>query len=164
MPKTSTSKNGTRPSKRTNLDAKRGRSRAPRNERPTNASAAPRSDTRCDYPYVVENGRTTYMMVPYDEYVELVKTQMLASVLAQPDDSDREWTDAGDFALELAADRIAAARKAQGLTQKQLGAKLGLPQSQISRIERKPDRTTVRTLKRIAKALNVDVRVFLAAV
>ena len=62
-----------------------------------------------------------------------------------------------DFALELAAERIAKARKAKGLTQKQLGEKLNLPQSQISRIERNPDRTTVRTLKRIARALGVDV-------
>jgi transcriptional regulator with XRE-family HTH domain len=30
-------------------------------------------------------------------------------------------------------------------------------ESQISRIERNPDRTTVRTLKRIARALNVSV-------
>ncbi len=54
--------------------------------------------------------------------------------------------------------RIAKARKAAGITQKQLGDRLRIPQSQISRIERKPDHTTVRTLKRIARALNVSVR------
>jgi transcriptional regulator with XRE-family HTH domain len=41
--------------------------------------------------------------------------------------------------------------------QKQLTAKLKMPQSQISRIERNPNHTTVRTLKRIAKALGVEV-------
>jgi transcriptional regulator with XRE-family HTH domain len=44
------------------------------------------------------------------------------------------------------------------LSQTQLGAKLNLPQSQISRIERNPDHTTLRTLKRVARALGVDVR------
>jgi transcriptional regulator with XRE-family HTH domain len=74
------------------------------------------------------------------------------------DDPEDQWVDADELRIQLAAERIAAARKAAGLTQKQLGEKLNLPQSQISRIERKPDHTTVRTLKRIAKALGVDVR------
>lgn len=71
-----------------------------------------------------------------------------------PDD----WVEADDVALELAGAWIAEARKAAGLTQKQLGQKLDIPQSQISRIERNPDHTTVRTLKKIAKALKVDIR------
>lgn len=75
-----------------------------------------------------------------------------------PDD----WVDADAFGLQLAGEEIARARKAAGLTQKQLGDRLGLPQSQISRIERRPDHTTVRTLKRIAKALGVDVRALIA--
>lgn len=92
-----------------------------------------------------------------EDYEELVKESMIAHAIAKLDDPDSEYVDADDFALELAAESIVAARKAKGLTQKQLGAKLGLPQSQISRIERNPDRTTVRTLKRIARALGVDV-------
>ena len=68
-----------------------------------------------------------------------------------------EWVDADEFGLELAVRRVAQARKAAGLTQKQLGDRLKLPQSQISRIERNPDHTTVRTLKRIARALGLDV-------
>lgn len=81
----------------------------------------------------------------------------LSEAIAQIESGDNDFVDADDFALELAAERIAKARKAKGLTQKQLGEKLNLPQSQISRIERNPDRTTVRTLKRIARALGVDV-------
>lgn len=103
-------------------------------------------------------------MVPVEEYEAFVIHEMAVNAVRKLDDPTTEWTDAGDFALELAGEEIAHARKAQGLTQKQLGAKLGIPQSQVSRIERNPDRTTVRTLKRLAKALNVDIRVFLAAV
>lgn len=73
------------------------------------------------------------------------------------DRGDVDFIDADQFARELAGERIAKARKAAGLTQKQLGERLKLPQSQISRIERNPDHTTVRTLKRIAKALRVDI-------
>ena len=100
----------------------------------------------------------THVLVPIDEYEELVKASMVERAIATlHDDENVEWIDADDLALEFAAERIVAARKAKGLTQKQLGAKLGLPQSQISRIERNPDHTTVRTLKRIARALGVDV-------
>ncbi|MCH7592339.1 MAG: helix-turn-helix transcriptional regulator [Planctomycetes bacterium] len=82
---------------------------------------------------------------------------MVARAVAQIESGDDDFVDANDFALVVAAERIAKARKAKGLTQKQLGEKLNLPQSQISRIERNPDHTTVRTLKRIARALGVDV-------
>jgi ribosome-binding protein aMBF1 (putative translation factor) len=82
---------------------------------------------------------------------------MAEHAVAQIERGDEDFVDADDLAIELAAERLARARKAAGLTQKQLGAKLNLPQSQISRIERNPDRTTVRTLKRIARALGVDV-------
>ncbi len=86
---------------------------------------------------------------------------MVQNAIAKLNDKNAQWVDAADFGRELAVERIVEARKAAGLTQKQLGAKLGIPQSQISRIERRPDRTTIRTLKRLAKALKVDVRVFL---
>lgn len=52
------------------------------------------------------------------------------------------------------------ARKKARITHKLVGEKIGVPQPTISRIERKPDRTTVRTLKRIAEALSVDVNVY----
>lgn len=68
------------------------------------------------------------------------------------------WVDAEDLRLDLAADWVAEARKKAGLTQKELAGRLNIPQSQIARIEKHPDRTTVRTLKRVARALNVDIR------
>ncbi len=102
-------------------------------------------------------GETTHILLPIEEYDRLMLADMVQSVLSKMDDPDDQFVDAEVVALEFAAEKIVAARKAAGLTQKQLGAKLKIPQSQISRIERNPDRTTVRTLKRIAKALKVDV-------
>lgn len=83
---------------------------------------------------------------------------MVENAIQNLEDPNTQWVDADEFGLQLASEWIAKARKAKRLTQKQLGDKLGLPQSQISRIERNPDRTTVRTLKRVARALGVNVR------
>ena len=103
------------------------------------------------------NGETTHVLLPIEEYERLLQLCALANEIADIDNPDVKWISAKQAGLQLAGLEIADARKAAGLTQKQLGEKLGLPQSQISRIERSPDHTTVRTMKKIAKALGVDV-------
>lgn len=95
------------------------------------------------------------------EYEKLLKRKEAMQGTGAFDDSDGPWIDAEDAFAQLAAKDIVKARKKAGLTQIQLAAKLKMPQSQISRIESNPDRTTVRTLKKIAKALGVDVRYLL---
>ncbi len=111
-----------------------------------------------EHSYIVENGKPAYVLVPVEEYETLVKANMIDSAVSKLDDpAQDDFVDADDFRLTLAAQRVVRARQAAGLTQKQLGDRMGLPQSQISRLERNPDRATVRTLKRIAKALGVDV-------
>ena len=110
-----------------------------------------------EFPYVIDKGKTTHVLIPIEEYEELVKASMVAHAIAQIESSDDDFVDADELALELAGEQVAKARKAAGLTQKQLGEKLEIPQSQISRIECNPDHTTVRTLKRIARALGVNV-------
>ena len=129
-----------------------GKSRGPSRKRRT-----VREQPQAAHPYVISNGQPAYVLVPIDEYESMVKRAMADAAIDQIDRGDDDFVDAKELALELAAERIAAARKAKGWTQTQLGVKLKLPQSQISRIERNPDRTTVRTLKRIARALGVDV-------
>lgn len=103
-------------------------------------------------------------MVSIENQARLIEKGMIQQAVGRIDAgyNPDDWVDAGAFGLQLAGEEIARARKAAGLTQKQLGERLGLPQSQISRIERRPDHTTVRTLKRIAKALAVDVRALIA--
>jgi len=97
------------------------------------------------------------------EYERLLAAEMALEAIKQIEKGDKrsDLVDADDFGVELARDAIVEARKKAGLTQKQLGNKLRLPQSQISRIERHPDRTTVRTLRNMARALNVNVSSFL---
>lgn len=105
----------------------------------------------------MKNGETTHVLLPMEEYQRLLRACEAQALTAKLEDATVEWIDLDDFGLQLAAGRITEARKARGLTQRELGKKLGLPQSQISRIERNPDHTTVRTLKRLARALGVDV-------
>jgi len=104
------------------------------------------------------DGTATHVLVPVEEYELLMIMRAVSEAAAIMDDPATEFVDADEVALRIAADRIAKARRAKGWTQAELGRRLRLPQSQISRLERNPDRTTVRTLKRVAKALGVDVR------
>lgn len=101
---------------------------------------------------------TSCVIVPQEDYERLVQIAEERELVGVLEDPNTKWLDWEDCKLRLAGSAIGAARKAKKLTQAQVAKKLGLPQSQISRIERNPDRTTVRTLKRIARALGVNVK------
>lgn len=108
--------------------------------------------------YVLEEGHPAYVLVPIEEYEQLVKSSMAGNATQMLKATHEDaWVDFDSFRLQLAGERIAAARKQAGLTQQQLAKRLKVPQSQVSRIERNPDATTVRTLRKIAKALGVNV-------
>ena len=72
-----------------------------------------------------------------------------------------EYKPMAEVGRMIAGKRIVEARKKVGLSQAALGKKVGMPQSQISRIERNPGNCTVKTLRKLAKALKVDVATFL---
>lgn len=86
--------------------------------------------------------------------VAATETALLKKRLASP---PGRFVEARTAALESAGRRIAAARLRLGLTQKALGERLRMPQSQIARIEKHPERTRVRTLQRVAAALGADI-------
>jgi len=60
-------------------------------------------------------------------------------------------------AYEIAA-QVIGLRLEHGLTQAQLAERCGIDQADISRIERGSINPTMRTLQRIAEALEADVR------
>ena len=107
--------------------------------------------------YVLRNNRPTHVILPVDEYDQLLAELEAHELAAKLEDESTRWIKAADAALQFAASWLADARKRAGLTQKQLADKLKVPQSQVSRIEKSPDHTTVRTMKRIAAALGVDI-------
>lgn len=57
--------------------------------------------------------------------------------------------------------RIASARKAQGLKQSELAARAGLAQSLVSMIETGATAPRLETLRRLARALGMDVEITL---
>lgn len=156
MPKNSTQTKRTKKTKGRSV-IKRGSSSSRSSSRRTAPTRLRQSATSKNR-YVIENGEPIYVMVPVDEYEKLIKADMVKHAVMQIDSKEDDFVDANDVALQIAGDRISRARKNAGLTQLQLAKKLRIPQSQISRIERNPNHTTIRTLKRVAKALNVDVR------
>ncbi len=110
---------------------------------------------------IVREDGTTYVLVPEQEYERLIALESARDAVAVLEDPNTEWLDFDQCKLQLAGSRIAEARRAAKLTQTELAGRLGIPQSQISRIERHPERSTIRTLKRIAKALGVDVKLLI---
>jgi DNA-binding XRE family transcriptional regulator len=112
--------------------------------------------------YVLHDDRPTHVILPIEEYDRLMDALEAQELAEQLDDPKTEWVEAEDAALEIAGSWLAKVRKQAGLTQKQLAAKLRVPQSQISRIEKHPERSTMRTMKRIAAALGVDVATLLS--
>lgn len=60
--------------------------------------------------------------------------------------------------LDDIASAIRAARKAKGFTQQELGQRVGLPQSHVSRIENGAVDLQLSSLAEIARALNLEVR------
>jgi transcriptional regulator with XRE-family HTH domain len=56
---------------------------------------------------------------------------------------------------------IRKARKAEGMSLKELGSKVNLSATYLSKLERDMANPSINTLQKIAKALNTDVRLFL---
>ena len=104
------------------------------------------------------DGRTSHVLLTADHYRAMYDALHEAYTIAVALDPDAHFMSREEMLLRAAGSDIAAARKARGWTQAQLARRTKIPQSQISRIERNPDRTTIRTLKKLAKALGVDVR------
>jgi len=112
-----------------------------------------------DFPSVLDSaGARTHVLVPVDRFDQLSDAERALRAMEALENDSTEWIEAEASALRLAGSRVRRARIAKGLTQKQLAERLRIPQSQVSRIERDPDRSTLRTLRRIAKALGVAIR------
>jgi ribosome-binding protein aMBF1 (putative translation factor) len=105
----------------------------------------------------VRNNRPTHVLLRIDEYEELLRAREAHELIAKLEDPNTKWVPVDQAMMEIVGSWLAQARKKAGLTQKQLADRLRVPQSQISRIEKNPDRTTLRTMKRIAAALGVEV-------
>lgn len=124
-------------------------------------SKSPVSSNRPARAFARSGGRAIrsgkYVVVPTAEYERLVvrqAAQHAANILDNATDAD--WVDADKALAAMAKSRIAQARTKRGWTQRELGRRLGMPQSQVSRLEKNPDSSTLRQIKRVAEVLGVD--------
>lgn len=86
----------------------------------------------------------------------------MREILAQPPASVRVMADLGQSeALEkwkkYVGGKIRQAREAAGLTQGELAAKTGIPQSHLSRLENAEHSPTRKTLDKLAQAMGIPV-------
>lgn len=56
---------------------------------------------------------------------------------------------------ECSVHEVGEARRSRGMSQRELGEKVGIPQSQVSRMERNASRCGVGTLEKVARVLGV---------
>jgi ribosome-binding protein aMBF1 (putative translation factor) len=121
--------------------------------------SAPRPDPHTRL--VNAHGETTHILVPAAEYAQLVASaaphppsaQAVQAATRALNDPATIWHDADAVLTRIVRDGLERARRERGLTQQQLGKLLGIPQSQVSRLERNPESTTLKRLKRIADLL-----------
>ena len=64
-------------------------------------------------------------------------------------------------ALELLPQTIREYRLRNHLTQVELGERIGVQKAQISKLERNASNVTIDTMRRVFKALNVEVKILL---
>ena len=58
-------------------------------------------------------------------------------------------------------DLLRTARKSKGLTQKEMGERVGITESAYSRYESGKQNLTLDTLQKVAEAMGVSVRIFI---
>ncbi|ADE14297.1 helix-turn-helix domain protein [Nitrosococcus halophilus Nc 4] len=112
---------------------------------------------------VIKRGeRPEWAVIPYEEYLELLEkaemvedTIALERAIAAPDDEGVPQ-DIVERLLE-GENPIKVWRTYRGLTQHDLAEQAGLSQSYLAMMEKGEREGTVKALKRIAKALNVDI-------
>ena len=74
-----------------------------------------------------------------------------------PGTTEREAYEA-ELSAELIAEKIKQLRKAKKLTQQELGDKLGVKKSQVSRLESSTSNVTIETLQKVFSALGAKVQ------
>lgn len=112
---------------------------------------------------VQTNGVVTHVLVPVRDYERLTGTS--AKALTPPSEQDIDaaiatfespatvWHDANEVFQSLVLEGIEHVRRGSGLNQTELGKRVGLSQSQISRLESDPENATLGMLRKIAAAL-----------
>lgn len=101
-----------------------------------------------DYQVVEFGGKPLFVLVPYDEYLDLVE--------GRPDDEVTLPLEVSKIAALEDKSLIRAWREHLGLTQEEVSKRMGVSRAAFAQMEAKGGRPRVATLKKIALALNVE--------
>lgn len=106
------------------------------------------------------DGARTHVIVPADEYDRMRNASRQPSedaierAAAALNNPNSVWHDANDVLADILRDGLKRARKSTGLTQAQLGRRVGLTQPQLSRLEKDSDKMTLKLVRKVAAALS----------
>jgi DNA-binding XRE family transcriptional regulator len=84
--------------------------------------------------------------------------EVLDQLIGPPDTSERKAYEY-DLQMEVIGYIIQTARKNLGLTQEELGKKIGVQRAQISKLEKSAGNVTIDTLVRVFNALDTKVSI-----
>ncbi len=104
------------------------------------------------YQIIRHGGKPLFVLVPYDEFLNLVKEQ-----------KRKEPTiphEVVGMVVKNGWSLLKAWRKYLGLTQKELAEKVGISQSALSQLERKQNHRN-KTLEKIAEAMGLEVELLI---
>ncbi len=105
---------------------------------------------------LVQKGKNIVILTEeeYEQILDVLDAMEAQRVLADDKGPVLKWEDVHG---QLVGNKIAQARKALGITQKELAQRMKVKQSAVSKIERDDTRPPIDTLKEVALALNCNI-------
>jgi DNA-binding XRE family transcriptional regulator len=128
----------------------------------TNRKAAGSTSAHAEVSQIRDDaGNVTHMVVPIEQYHSLMEaaasqapsTDAIARAAAMLNDPSTRWHDAESVLHDLLDTGVQAVRSKAGMTQAALGKAAGMPQSQVSRLEKNLENASVKTVRRIADVI-----------
>ena len=116
-----------------------------------------------EYSCLLDRGSITHILVPTDVFERLLSIEAFRAAVSELREGRAGIVSHANVGRELAATRLVTARRRKGLTQTELAHRIGLTQSQVSRAEREPAKTSKQTLRCIAEQLGVNISALLDA-
>ncbi len=100
---------------------------------------------------ITQNGSPAFAVIPWDEYQELLRNQ------ADPNEADVWFPNEVVKSNVRGNSLIKAWREYLGLTQTELGAKIGMKQPALARLENSNSTPRKTTLAKLAGAMNISI-------
>jgi len=104
--------------------------------------------THTNVQIITQGGKPAFAVVPYDQWIEMTGEKRVNVYIPH---------EVVGLQLKQELSLIAAWRRYKKLSQAELGDRLGISQAAVAQIESKESKPQKETLRKIAKALGIDV-------